>query len=388
MADTLPFLQGWQASQQMTDAAQENKLRKLLVDQKTREIGQQNALAGIIGNTANYDANGYLKRDALPQIAAAAPGQLPAYQKLMSDQATEQASAQKQKREALIAQFDWADKNMAGVRDQAGWDEFRARAASVYPDVAARLPAQFDPTAIQANRMKMVPVIEQLKLEQQQQQFAETKRHNQATEETAAANVGKPQVLQTENGPVIIDTKTGLARPAVGLDGKPLPNPKEAQAETGRKKDANDALALLEQAEKLVPESTGSYIGAGVDAAAAAVGKSTGGAKAAAQLKAIEGMLVSKMPKMSGPQSDKDVAMYRQMAGTIGDPTIPRDTKLAAIKTIREIQNKYAGNDAAASPAAPATPKAPAPQIDALAELRRRATSDPALAAKLKVMGY
>jgi hypothetical protein len=183
---------------------------------------------------------------------------------------------------------------------------------------------------------------------------------------------------------VIIDTKTGLARPAVGLDGKPLPNPKEAQADVGRKKDANDALALLDQAEKLVPDSTGSYIGAGVDAAAAAFGKSTGGAKAAAQLKAIEGMLVSKMPKMSGPQSDKDVAMYRQMAGTIGDPTIPGDTKLAAIKTIREIQNKYAGNSA--TPAAPATPKAAQP--DALAELQRRATSDPALAAKLKAMGY
>jgi hypothetical protein len=388
MADTLPFLQGWQSSQQMQDSAQENKLRKLLLDQKTQEIGQQNALSGIIGNTANYDQNGYLKRDALPQIAAAAPGQLPAYQKMYAEQDAHQATALKQKRADLIAQFDWGDKELANVRDQAGYDQFRQRAASVYPDLAAKLPQQFDPASIAANRAKVIPMIEQLKLQQKQDEFTETQRHNQATEATAAANVGKPQVLQTENGPVIVDAKTGLARPAVGLDGKPLPNPKEAQAETGRKKDANDALSLLDQAEKLVPDSTGSYIGAGVDTAAAAFGKSTGGAKAAAQLKAIEGMLVSKMPRMSGPQSDKDVAMYRQMAGTIGDPTIPGDTKLAAIKTIREIQNKYAGNDSAGAPAAPATPKPPAPQIDALAELRRRATSDPALAAKLKTMGY
>ncbi|SOY65588.1 conserved hypothetical protein [Cupriavidus phytorum] len=368
----LAFAQGWQTSQQMIDGAQENKLRKLLIDQKAREVGQQNALSGIIGNTANYDQNGYLKREALPQIAAAAPGQLPAYQRLMSDQATEQASAQKQKREALIAQFDWADKNMASVRDQAGWDEFRARAAAVYPDIAARLPAQFDPASIQANRMKMVPVIEQLKLEQQQQQFAETQRHNRATE----ANTLRGQEMTAET------TRRGQDLTAAAAAAKP--NQEEAKAQTQRVKDANDALGLLDQAEKLVPASTGSYIGAGLDAGMAAFGKSTEGAKAAAQLKAIEGMLVSKMPKMSGPQSDKDVAMYRQMAGTIGDPTIPRDTKLAAIKTIREIQNKYAGNEAA--PASPSVPKSS--PTDALAELQRRAGSDPALAAKLKAMGY
>ena len=56
------------------------------------------------------------------------------------------------------------------------------------------------------------------------------------------------------------------------------------------------------------------------------------------------------MPKMSGPQSDKDVAMYRQMAGAIGDPTIPADQKLAAMQTIREIQNRYAGIESTSAP--------------------------------------
>jgi len=67
------------------------------------------------------------------------------------------------------------------------------------------------------------------------------------------------------------------------------------------------------------------------------------------------------MPKMSGPQSDKDVILYRQMAGTIGDPTIPRETKKAALNTIREIQNRYAGVAPEGSWDAgqnPATPKA------------------------------
>jgi hypothetical protein len=49
------------------------------------------------------------------------------------------------------------------------------------------------------------------------------------------------------------------------------------------------------------------------------------------------------MPKMSGPQSDKDVALYRQMAAVIGDSTIPYDQKAAALDQVRAIQERYAG---------------------------------------------
>ena len=108
--------------------------------------------------------------------------------------------------------------------------------------------------------------------------------------------------------------------------------------------DAQDVLSLLDQAEPLLDKSTGSYLGAVVDEAGRAVGGATGGAKAAAQLRTIEGALISKMPKMSGPQSDKDVLLYKQMAGQIGDRTIPAPQKRAAMQTIREINNRHAGN--------------------------------------------
>ena len=108
-------------------------------------------------------------------------------------------------------------------------------------------------------------------------------------------------------------------------------------------KDANDALALIDEAKRIIPQATGSYLGAGVDQVGRVFGWSTKGDDAAAQLKAIEGALVSKMPKMSGPQSDKDVLLYRQMAGEIGDPTVPADRKLAALQTIEAIQQRYSG---------------------------------------------
>lgn len=122
--------------------------------------------------------------------------------------------------------------------------------------------------------------------------------------------------------------------------------------------DATEAIQLINQAEPLLKGSTGSYSGLAIDKLAQAFGVATPGAINAQQLKAIEGALVSKMPKMSGPQSDKDVALYRQMAAVIGDETIPYAQKAAALEQVREIQERYAGMVPGSSrPAPPPKPR-------------------------------
>jgi hypothetical protein len=95
----------------------------------------------------------------------------------------------------------------------------------------------------------------------------------------------------------------------------------------------------------------------------------TPGSISAQQLKAIEGALVAKMPKMSGPQSDKDVLLYKQMAAEIGDPTVPYPRKAAAMNTVREIQERYAGMAPGSSKPAQA-PAAAGPFNDAAKEKR------------------
>lgn len=127
----------------------------------------------------------------------------------------------------------------------------------------------------------------------------------------------------------------------LGVDKKTSTGSNEKKAE------ANDALSLIAQAREILPQATGSYVGRGVDEAARAFGISTGGAENAAKLRAIEGALVAKMPKMSGPQSDKDVQLYRQQAALIGDDTLPASTRLAALEAVEEIQRRYAGIPAA-----------------------------------------
>jgi hypothetical protein len=110
-----------------------------------------------------------------------------------------------------------------------------------------------------------------------------------------------------------------------------------------RIRDARDAMDILIQAAPLVNKSTSSGIGRAADIAAGWVGYSPESADVAADLGVLGGALVSKMPKMSGPQSDKDVALYKEMAGKLGDSTVPASQKRNAMQTLMDLQAKYAG---------------------------------------------
>ncbi|WND79382.1 D-Ala-D-Ala carboxypeptidase family metallohydrolase [Lysobacter capsici] len=137
----------------------------------------------------------------------------------------------------------------------------------------------------------------------------------------------------------------------------------EVNAQQGaRARDAGQVLTLLSEAEKLIPKSTGSSAGALVDTIAGAGGTATEGAKAIAQLRTIAGQLTSKMPRMEGPQSNADVEMYRQMAGDLANPSSPREVRMAALQTIRQLNQKYAAQNAA-GPQNPSAPRAPARPI-------------------------
>lgn len=104
---------------------------------------------------------------------------------------------------------------------------------------------------------------------------------------------------------------------------------------------ATSVLGMLGEADKLINEATGSSGGALVDKGAAVFGSSTKGAQAIARLKVIQAGLMLNMPRMEGPQSDRDVQLYREAAASLGEPNVPRDTKKAALEQIRILQQKY-----------------------------------------------
>ena len=118
--------------------------------------------------------------------------------------------------------------------------------------------------------------------------------------------------------------------------------PVGAKGASKQSEQSKTALTIISEAEKLIGSATGSYLGAGIDQAARVFGGATDGDIATGQLQALEGALMLNQPRMEGPQSDRDTALYKQMAGKIGDPTVPRSIKKAAIETIKTLHKKYA----------------------------------------------
>jgi hypothetical protein len=128
---------------------------------------------------------------------------------------------------------------------------------------------------------------------------------------------------------------------------------------------AENISGILDIAEPLIDEATGSGSGATRDKLAAFFGESTTGAQAIAQLLPLQAAIMLNQPRMEGPQSDRDVELYRQAAGQLGDPTVPNATKKAALKTIRRLQDQYRRS---ADPAATSAPSAELPDFSSLSD--------------------
>jgi hypothetical protein len=168
---------------------------------------------------------------------------------------------------------------------------------------------------------------------------AQISAQNLGLEERAkAAGQAGYKLEQTATGPnqtPEFRTIEQIATAATG--GAPLPAKPDVKTEN-----AGDILRLTDEANKYLGTASSGRLQNILTGALEIPGISTQASQSDAQLKAIAGQLVSKMPRMEGPQSDRDVEMYRQAAGDIANANVPADTRKAAIKTIRDLNQKYA----------------------------------------------
>lgn len=124
----------------------------------------------------------------------------------------------------------------------------------------------------------------------------------------------------------------------------------QAERQASREKRASDSADMLDvlgQAERLIPQATGSRAGSAVDTAAGIFGYTPEGAKAAAQLDILAAKLVAQVPRFEGPQSNIDVLMYQQAAGDLANRNKTRGERLAALQQMRRLAEKYAGKSSA-----------------------------------------
>jgi hypothetical protein len=256
------------AGQQNKLALEQNKLAMQMSQAKMGEyqrgIDQENALGQAY--KASTGADGKIDRNKLyTSVAQSGQGaKLPGIQKGFSDQDKADLEAGKAKLEAGLKQYEAMAQIMSGVRDQASYDAARQQAMQVMgPDAAARIPPVYNPAEVAAGRLRAMGIKDQMEMHYKEvaaelankkhtldvDQFGEVKRNNQATtaqsntnslRTAASAAAGRAQsdrhhndregrersaprgqVIQTEDGMMLVDPTTGQARP-VTAGGAPV----------------------------------------------------------------------------------------------------------------------------------------------------------------------
>ena len=327
------------------------------------------------------------------QAMAVSPKAAGAYMTQQAELASKAATADKARADAQKTQYDLHRRQVEnglmmavngstpdairqsvseGVRGGL-WSDQEAR------EILSDLPQDGSPQSLMQWRVQQI----QTALSAKDQLEAYMKRDQMAAEDARAAEARKVQMRgqdisaqTTMRGQNMTDArsreKNQIDRDAVGkvewkqdvngnwiglpkeVSGKAPVTPVAVNAPGKREMQARNAVDIINQAEQLIDKGTSSYLGAAVDQGARVFGASTAGADAAAQLKALEGALMMAQPRMEGPQSDKDVALYRQMAAQIGDPTVPASQKRAALGEIRKLHERYAGGETVQQSTSPA----------------------------------
>lgn len=177
---------------------------------------------------------------------------------------------------------------------------------------------------------------------EQQKRYLALKRAHQVE------NIGGvPTIVRAAGDTTPLSTPQAEQDAAFGAAAATAAGTAAGQAEaTGDKKAANarGVIDLLADAEALIDRSTAGAIDTAKDAALGRLNISTPGQQAIAELQIIQSSLIQNMPRMEGPQSDKDVELYRQAAGQIANPLLPREVRKTAVRRIITLNQKYANS--------------------------------------------
>lgn len=230
-------------------AQQQNKLAQLLMGEKEREANDSRAMNDLYKTATAPD--GTVDRSKLLTGAAerGLGSRIPGLQKGFAE--TDKASREAEKeriamvrdRMALIGQVAGAAKDQSSY--SAGLQALQGAGVDI-----SNIPAEYSPQYVEQARTQALTVAQQMEQVWKQkgfdldvQKFGEQKRHHRATEQNAAgqlavaqsresreATAPRGQVVQTDQGPMLVDPRTGVGKDITGPDGKavtktkPLPS--------------------------------------------------------------------------------------------------------------------------------------------------------------------
>jgi hypothetical protein len=385
-----------QTQQAMGDLAAK---RQAAMVEQLRGFGQK--MQGTPEVPAADVADGPGQTFTAPAIPAQAGDPMAAYSQLLGSEVPE---LQKMGMQGMAAMPEMQARQQERVADRTfRADQAAAERQARADQLAATNQARADQLAAAAQaRAEQTQMAHQLRMDQLAAQNASAAERAAADREFRAAQLQMQQDFQREmkkiggaaasqqpyfqpvktaQGVFAFNARTGRVEPVTGPGGAPIvgaaADPKLQGDITGAKeaakagvekgveqgknvKRADMMLSQIDTAENILKSGkpTESGIGAAIDAAGRMVGVSNVGAQESAKLEALSGWLVANVPRMEGPQSNFDVQNYQTMAGKIGDKTVPIKERLAAVDTVKKLQQKYKSlNQDDGAPAAPSAPK-------------------------------
>lgn len=155
-----------------------------------------------------------------------------------------------------------------------------------------------------------------------------------------------PTQIQAPSAPAPTATpapaRTDLTKPIATLQQETTAEKPNVEQAAKNRNQAEKIFPFVTQIRDLVDKSTGSGIGARVDAAGDFIGYTTSGAEAIAAIKPLASKILMGVERFEGPQSNIDVQSYKEAAGQLADPKVPAKQKQAAFNTIIDIMERNA----------------------------------------------
>jgi hypothetical protein len=199
----------------------------------------------VLRSPGTFAADGRFNRTALPAIAQAAPGAVPQYAGLANQQDATQDQAAVRQMQVAKQSMELQGRLLQGVRDEPSYQAAKQAASQAGIDVSS-LPASYDPAFVQQALARTMSQMDQFD-QHYKQATLDLARRKQDLEERAP----RGQVLDTANGPMIVDPRTGEGRPVMS-GGAAVPPKDKGLNDTQAK--ANLFGTRMQEAEKIIEQ--------------------------------------------------------------------------------------------------------------------------------------
>lgn len=277
---------------------QQNQLGQMKIDEYRSGVERKNKLAALLQGQYGTDEereSALLRGGFMDEAQQLQKGRNDAL-KARADVGKTAADTEKIKLQTAIEKVGLAGQLLGGVRDQATYDQARMAGQQAGLDVS-QMPPQYDPALVEQKRSQALSMEQQLAQVWKQKGYdldvrkqGETERNNQVQNRISQGQLGvaqgnlglrrqeleqqrnapRGQFIQTDQGYVLADPRTGQVQPVVGADGKPIQGKAATKNLTEGQAKANLFGSRMLEADRILNDLEGKYNPLAVNAKVAA----------------------------------------------------------------------------------------------------------------------